>query len=69
MYVAQASLFSIKWAERFGQRDIDGMVKRAKAALEHFEGFTRTVPTWYTEEYRIQYHKGGEDTRQKEKET
>ena len=69
VYVAQASLFSIKWAERFGQRDIDGMVKRAKAALEHFEGFTRTVPTWYTEEYRIQYHKGGEDTRQKEKET
>ena len=55
VYVAHASLFSIKWAEKFGQQDIDGMVRRAKRALEDFDNFTRTVPKWYTEKYRTQY--------------
>ena len=49
VYVAQASLFSIKWAEPFGQKDIDGMVRRAKAALEDFGGFRRIVPKWYSD--------------------
>ena len=49
VYVAQASLFSIKWAEPFGQKDIDGMVRRAKAALEDFDGFRRIVPKWYSD--------------------
>jgi aminoglycoside phosphotransferase (APT) family kinase protein len=47
VYVAQASLFSIKWAEPFGQKDIDGMVRRAEAAFEDFDGFRRIVPKWY----------------------
>ena len=49
VYVAHASLFSIKWAEKFGQEDVDGMVKRCKAAMEHYDGFRRVVPTWYEE--------------------
>ena len=68
VYVAQASLYSIKWAEKFGQRDIDGMVVRAKAAFDHFDAFTRTVPKWYTDEYRLKYHRGGEAARQEERE-
>ena len=47
VYVAQASLFSIKWAEPFGQRDVDGMVRRAKRALVDFNEFKSIVPNWY----------------------
>ena len=47
VYVAQASLFSIKWAEKFGQKDIDGMVERAKRAFADFDDFKRIIPAWY----------------------
>ncbi len=52
VYAAQASLFSIKWAEKFGQSDIDGMIKRAKAAFRDYDGFQLTVPKWYTNKYQ-----------------
>ena len=51
VYVAQASLFSIKWAEKFGQEEIDGMVNRAKRAFADFDDFRLTVPKWYTDKY------------------
>ena len=51
VYVAHASLFSIKWAEKFGQKDIDGMVIRCRAAMEHYDNFRKVVPGWY-EEYK-----------------
>lgn len=47
VYVAQASLFSIKWAESFGQKDIDGMVKRANRAFHDFDDFRQIIPGWY----------------------
>ena len=53
VYVAHASLYSIKWAEKFGQEDIDGMVRRCLAAMEHYNGFNNVVPSWY-EEYKRQ---------------
>lgn len=55
VYVAQASLFSIKWAERFGQADVDGMVRRAQRAFADFDHFRRIVPAWYSGEYRARY--------------
>ena len=55
VYVAHASLFSIKWAEKFGQKDIDGMVRRARAAFADFDGFNSYVPKWYTDEYSKKY--------------
>ena len=48
VYVAHASLYSIKWAEKFGQAEIDGMVRRCRAAFEDYDGFRRYVPKWYT---------------------
>ena len=48
VYVAQASLFSIKWAEKFGQQEIDGMVARAKRAFADFDGFKKIIPCWYS---------------------
>ena len=52
VYVAHAALYSIKWAERFGQEEIDGMVRRCRAAFADYDGFRLTVPRWYREEYR-----------------
>ena len=56
VYVAHASLYSIKWAEKFGQKDIDGMVRRARTALDDFDNFKSIVPKWYTNEYRVRYY-------------
>lgn len=55
VYVAHASLFSIKWAEKFGQEEVEGMVKRARTAFVDFDDFRLCVPKWYTDEYRIKY--------------
>lgn len=49
VYVAHASLFSIKWAKPFGQDDIDSMVVRCEAAFAHYDRFNRVIPSWYTE--------------------
>ncbi len=47
VYVAHASLFSIKWAEKFGQKDIDSMTERCMVAFKDYDYFKRTVPVWY----------------------
>lgn len=47
VYVAHASLYSIKWAEQFGQPDIDGMVKRCLKAFDDYEYFKLAIPKWY----------------------
>ena len=49
VYVAHASLYSIKWAEKFGQQDIDGMIRRYRTAFADFDGFAGAVPNWYRE--------------------
>ncbi|HAX73500.1 MAG TPA: aminoglycoside phosphotransferase [Firmicutes bacterium] len=48
VYVAHVALFSIKWAEKFGQADVDGMVRRWLMAYEHYHGFTTVIPSWYS---------------------
>ena len=57
VYVAHASLFSIKWAEKFGQDDIDGMVERCKRAFENYDNFNSVVPKWYYGELKRKYIK------------
>lgn len=52
VYVAHASLFSIKWAEKFGQEEIDGMVKRCRMAFEDYDDFKTVIPKWYSGEWR-----------------
>lgn len=49
VYVAHASLYSIKWAEKFGQKDIDNMVKICSKSLRHYDHFQRMIPIWYNE--------------------
>lgn len=55
VYCAQAALFSIKWAEKFGQKDIDGMVERCKRAFENYDGFNSIVPKWYNADLKKKY--------------
>ena len=47
VYVAHASLYSVKWAEKFGQKDIDQMVSRCYRAFENYDHFRQCVPKWY----------------------
>ncbi len=49
VYTAHASLYSIKWAEKFGRQEIDGMVRRYRTAFEDYDGFTAVIPGWYRE--------------------
>ena len=55
VYVAHASLFSIVWAKSFTQKDVDGMVARARRAFDDFDGFRQTVPKWYTKSFSEKY--------------
>lgn len=55
VYVAHSSLFSIKWAEKFGQSDIDGMVRRAKQAFDNYDDFSKYIPNWYTNKYSMRF--------------
>lgn len=52
VYVAHASLYSIKWAEKFGQEDIDRMVARCRMAFADYDDFQSYVPKWYTDKYK-----------------
>lgn len=57
VYVAHSSLFSIKWAEKFGQSDIDGMVRGAKQAFDNYNDFSKYIPNWYTNKYSMRIHR------------
>ena len=48
VYVAHASLYSIAWAEKFGQNDIDKMIERAQIAFDHYDYFKSIIPSWYS---------------------
>ena len=52
VYAAHAAVHSIKWAEKFGQREIDGMVRRYRRTMEDYDGFRTVVPKWYTEKWK-----------------
>lgn len=56
LYVAHASLYSIKWAEKFGQKDIDGMVLRCRRSFENYDNFNGYIPKWYTDKYKNKYN-------------
>ncbi|MBQ7795626.1 MAG: phosphotransferase [Lachnospiraceae bacterium] len=47
VYVAHASLYSIKWAEKFGQEEVDAMTARCMMAFEDYNNFRDVVPKWY----------------------
>lgn len=50
VYVAHTTLYSMKWAEKFGQDEMDGMVRRYHQAVEHYNNFEDVIPNWYRQE-------------------
>ena len=60
VYVAHASLYSIKWAEKFGKKDMDGMRRRAEIAKEDYDDYRRSIPKWYSKDMAEKYGKGME---------
>ncbi len=58
VYVAHASLYSIKWAEPFGQEDVRRMAARCLRAFGDYDLFRRTVPKWYS--FDRQFHTADE---------
>lgn len=49
VYAAHSSLYSIKWAEPFGQEEVNGMTIRCKKTLKHYNHFNNVIPSWYAE--------------------
>lgn len=47
IYVAYSSLYSIVWAEKFGEDDINGMRKRCITAFNDYNKFKTVIPNWY----------------------
>ena len=47
VYVAHASLYSIVWANQFGQDEIDNMTRICRKSMLHYDDFKSVVPGWY----------------------
>lgn len=52
VYVAHASLYSIKWAEKYGKEEINGMVARCRKAFDDYDNFQLYKPKWYTNKFK-----------------
>ncbi|PKK93457.1 MAG: aminoglycoside phosphotransferase [Tenericutes bacterium HGW-Tenericutes-6] len=50
VYSAHVALYSIKWAEKFGEKDINHMKEMYHMILDHYDDFKLTIPTWYKKE-------------------
>ncbi len=48
VYVAHAALYSIKWAEKFGQKEVANMIRIHNKSVKHYNSFTNVIPSWYT---------------------
>ena len=51
VYVAYSSLYSIVWAEKFGEDDIKAMKRRCIRAVEDYDDFESIIPHWYNDNY------------------
>ncbi|WP_315120563.1 phosphotransferase [uncultured Clostridium sp.] len=56
VYVAHASLFSIAWAEKFGDNEINGMKRRAMMTFQDYDNFQIMIPHWYKDNF-MKYRK------------
>ncbi|MGG4169346.1 phosphotransferase [Rossellomorea vietnamensis] len=57
-YISSNMLSSIPWAMKFGEEEIAVMKKQSKEVLGWFDGMKNPVPTWYVEDFYIQYIDG-----------
>jgi aminoglycoside phosphotransferase (APT) family kinase protein len=54
-YISSNMLSSIPWAMAFGEVEVAVMKKQATEVLVWFDGMNNPVPTWYVEDFYIQY--------------
>lgn len=47
VYVAHSSLYSIKWAEKFGDSEIENMKSIHYMVKEDYDDFNRLIPKWF----------------------
>lgn len=48
-YSAHATLYSIKWAEPYGEKDVNNMKEYYNKMMFHYDGFKSDIPKWYVE--------------------
>lgn len=58
LYISSNMLSSIPWAVSYGEQEIQTMLKQAQDVLDWYDYMRNPVPTWYSEEYYIQYIDG-----------
>lgn len=54
-YISSNTLSSIPWAIQFGENEILTMKNQAKDVLTWFDNMNKPIPTWYLENFYIQY--------------
>lgn len=54
-YISSNTLSSIYWAMTFGEKEIATMRNQAKDVLSWFDNMYNPVPTWYLQDFYIQY--------------
>lgn len=47
VYSAHVTLYSIKWAESYGEIDVNNMKEFYHKMMFHYDGFKRAIPKWY----------------------
>jgi aminoglycoside phosphotransferase (APT) family kinase protein len=47
VYAAHVAVYSIKWAEKFGEEDVNHMKKMYYMILDHYDNFNHIIPSWY----------------------
>lgn len=55
LYISSNTLSSIYWAIPFGEHEVTVMKNQAKDVLTWFDGMNNPVPTWYVENFYIQF--------------
>lgn len=57
-YIASNTLSAIYWAMSYGQREMDTMLAQAADVMEWFDGMANPVPSWFIEDFYVQYIDG-----------
>lgn len=55
LYISSNTLSSIYWAITFGEKEITTMKNQASDVLSWFDNMNNPIPTWYLENFYIQY--------------
>jgi len=49
LYLASVILYSVVWAQPFGEEEVEYMKKKAEEIMDDFQNFDSTIPLWWRE--------------------